>query len=112
LVYTAFFKVLGSVVGFAFVFLEYCVGDLECYPSVGLFEKIGILPNLGALVSEGDPFLYWLFLDGALLCTFDFSFLIMGIGKLLLFVIVRIVCHSVYFYFSGERGKDVIRLIR
>jgi hypothetical protein len=30
---------------------------------------------------------------------------------LLLFAIVRIVCHSVC-SFSGERGKDIIRLIR
>jgi hypothetical protein len=34
----------------------------------------------------------------------------MGIGKLLLFANVRVVCHSASF--SGERGKDVIPLIR
>jgi hypothetical protein len=30
-------------------------------------------------------------------------------GKLL-FIVVRMVCHTVFF--SGERGKDIIRLIR
>jgi hypothetical protein len=36
LVYTAFFIVLGGVVGFASGFLVFCVGALECYPGVCL----------------------------------------------------------------------------
>jgi hypothetical protein len=86
---------------FACSFLLYCVGALECYSGVCLFEKIGNFPNFGAMVCEGGPFLVLVIL----------SFLMMGIGKLLLFAIVRIVCHSAT-SFSGKRGKDVIRLIR
>jgi hypothetical protein len=37
-------------------FLVYCIGALECYPGVCLPENIGSFPNLGAVVSEGDPF--------------------------------------------------------
>jgi hypothetical protein len=44
-------------------------------------------------------FLRWLILVGVLLCMFDFSFLMTDSGKLLLFDIVRIVCHSVFFIF-------------
>jgi hypothetical protein len=37
---------------FAFGFLVYCIGALECYPGVCFPEKIGNLPNLGVLISE------------------------------------------------------------
>jgi hypothetical protein len=75
LVYTAFFKVLGSVVGFASDFLVYCVDALECYPGVCLFEKIINLPNLGAVVNEGDPFFVlvvfgWRFFCACLISVF------------------------------------------
>jgi hypothetical protein len=60
------YHVLGSVVVFAFSLLAYCVGALECYPGVCLFEKIGNFPNFGAMVCEGGPFFVlvifgWLF---------------------------------------------------
>jgi hypothetical protein len=67
-----------------------------------LFEKIGNLPNLGAVVSEVDPYFVLVVFGWNFLCMFDFSFLIMGIGNLLLFAIVRIVCHSVFFFFWRE----------
>jgi hypothetical protein len=41
---------------FAPGFFVYCIGALECYPGVCLSGKIGNFPNLGAVVSEGDPF--------------------------------------------------------
>jgi hypothetical protein len=41
---------------FAFDFLVYCIGALECYPGVCFPEKICNFPNLGTVVSEDDPF--------------------------------------------------------
>jgi hypothetical protein len=49
-------------------------------------------------------FLCSLFFVGSLLCIFCFSFLMIGIGKLLL-AVVRIVCHSAS-SFSCERGHS------
>jgi hypothetical protein len=39
-----------------FCSLEYCVGALECYFGVCLFEKVGDVPNFSALIREGGPF--------------------------------------------------------
>jgi hypothetical protein len=66
LVNAALFQVLGGVVVFAFSFLAYCVGALECYLGVCLLEKIGNFSNFGAMVCEGGPFFVlvvfgWLF---------------------------------------------------
>jgi hypothetical protein len=67
LVNAALFQVLGSAMVFAFsFFLAYCVGALECYPGVCLFENIGNFPNFGAMIIEGGLFLVlvifgWLF---------------------------------------------------
>jgi hypothetical protein len=36
--------------------LEYCVGAPECYFSVSLFEEVGDLPNLSAVIGEGGQF--------------------------------------------------------
>jgi hypothetical protein len=42
--------------GFVFCSLEYYVGALECDFGVCLFEKVGDLPNFGAVIREGGPF--------------------------------------------------------
>jgi hypothetical protein len=44
------------VVVFAFCFLAYCVGAFECNFGVCMFEKIGDLPDFGAMVCECGPF--------------------------------------------------------
>jgi hypothetical protein len=41
------------VVGFVFCSLQYCVGALECYFGVCLFEEVGDLPNFSAVICEG-----------------------------------------------------------
>jgi hypothetical protein len=51
-------------------------GDLECYPGVCLTKKIGNFSNIGAVVSEGDPFfalvaLGWNFIVHVLFQFFD-----------------------------------------
>jgi hypothetical protein len=94
---------------FAFGFSVYCIGALECYPDVCFPEEIGNFPNFDIVVSECDPFFFASV--GFLLCMFDFSFLMIDSGKLLLFAVGRIVYHFV-FSSSGERGKDIILLIR
>jgi hypothetical protein len=42
--------------GFCVLFFGLCVGALECYFGVCMFEKIGNFPDFGAMVCECGPF--------------------------------------------------------
>jgi hypothetical protein len=75
--------------------------------SVGLKRLVILLILELWYVKVAHFFLYWMILVASLLCIFNFSFLMMGIGKLLLFATLRIVRQSAS-TFSGERDKDVI----
>jgi hypothetical protein len=80
--------------------LVFCIGASKCCLDICMFEQVCDFPDLGAVISEGNPFcaLVVYVLAGVLLCKFDFSFLMRDREKLLLFAVVRIVCHSVFFF--------------
>jgi hypothetical protein len=64
-----------------------------------MFEKVYDFPDLGTVVSGGDPFFSFVVyvLARVLMCMFDFSFLKRERGNLLLLAMARIFCHYVFF---------------
>jgi len=56
-VYTAFVVVLRCVVVFGFGQLLQCVCTFKGYLYVSLFEEVGYLSGLGAVIIEGGPFI-------------------------------------------------------
>jgi hypothetical protein len=51
-----FFIILRNVAAFMSAFLVFCIGASECCLGVCLFEQVRELPDLGAVISEGDPY--------------------------------------------------------
>jgi hypothetical protein len=54
------------------VALAYCVNALECYLGVGLFVKVGNVPNFGALVCEAGPIFILIVFDWLFVVHFCF----------------------------------------
>jgi hypothetical protein len=66
-----------------------------------MFENVCEFPDLGTVICEGNPLIFAFvvyFVSMGFVLRFHFNFSMRERGKLLLLAMVRIFCHSVFFF--------------